>query len=122
MLVRIDPSLSTPLSDQVASSVRRAMAEGDLQQGQRLPAAREVARSLGVNMHTVLRGYQILRDEGLIELRPGRGAVVTAVTPQSRAALFEKARQLVADARSMGLSEAETLALVSSCMSSPAQV
>ena len=32
---------------------------------------------MGINLHTVLKGYQMLRDEGLVELRRGRGAVVT---------------------------------------------
>ena len=43
-----------------------------------MSSAREVAASLGVNLHTVLRAYQLLRDEGLVDMRRGRGAVVTA--------------------------------------------
>lgn len=116
MLVKIDPNSSVPLSDQVAASVRRSMVEGALRMGDRLPAAREVARSLGVNVHTVLRGYQALKAEGLIDLRPGRGAVVTATAPRSRAMLVECGNQLVALARELGMSDAETLSLVSDCL------
>ncbi|MEU2050598.1 GntR family transcriptional regulator, partial [Streptomyces albidoflavus] len=86
---------------------------GGFAPGDRLPAARTLADSLGVNVHTVLRGYQQLRDEGLIELRRGRGAVVTRTdTVSSRAALLPHARTLVAEARSLGLDEKEILALV----------
>ncbi|MFF1449661.1 GntR family transcriptional regulator [Streptomyces sp. NPDC058274] len=110
MLIRIDAGSALPLAEQVAASVRRALAEGALAPGDRLPAAREVARLLEVNVHTVLRGYQQLRDEELIDLRRGRGAVVTAVPAQAR--LREAASQLVAAAREAGFSESRVVALV----------
>ncbi len=76
MLITIDPNAGA-VFDQVADAVTVQIAAGDLQQGERLPAARDLADALGVNVHTVLHGYQRLRDDGLIELRRGRGAVVT---------------------------------------------
>lgn len=113
MLFRVDPNSTLPLGDQIAASVRGAIADGDVHTGERLPAARELADSLGVNVHTVLRGYQRLREEGLIELRRGRGAVVTgSADPAERARLVEGAHRLIADARALGLSDDEILALV----------
>jgi GntR family transcriptional regulator len=76
MLIRVDRSAAIPLHDQVAGAVRTAVLSGDAPRGQRLPTARELAGSLGISLHTVLRAYQDLRDEGLIELRRGTGAVV----------------------------------------------
>src|SRR5690606_23279816 len=102
-----------PLAEQVAAAVRRALADGALHPGDRLPAAREVARLLQINVHTVLRGYQQLREEGLIDLRRGRGAVVIAVPAQAR--LREAAIQLVAAAREAGLSESRAVALLRDC-------
>ncbi|MEU6713551.1 GntR family transcriptional regulator [Nonomuraea sp. NPDC046802] len=112
MLFRVDPSSSTPLSDQIAGCVRRGIADGLLTRGDRLPAGRELASSLGVNMHTVLRAYGDLRDEGLIELRPGRGATVTGASPADQARLVETVRELVATARRAGVGREELMSLV----------
>ncbi|MEU1373678.1 GntR family transcriptional regulator [Streptomyces triculaminicus] len=112
MLFRIDPSSPLPLGDQIAACVRGAIADGTVRTGERLPSARDLAASLGVNMHTVLRGYQRLREEGLLELRRGRGAVVTGGPSAERARLTEQARRLVTDARALGLGDNDVIDLV----------
>ncbi|MGI5340618.1 GntR family transcriptional regulator [Streptomyces sp. CA-181903] len=113
MLVRLDHGSPVPLGDQIAASVRGAVADGSVRPGERLPAARALADSLGVNVHTVLRGYQRLREEGIIELRRGRGAVVTAGDAVAdRARLLAAAGRLVAEARSSGLGDEAILNLV----------
>ncbi|MEU4209251.1 GntR family transcriptional regulator [Streptomyces sp. NPDC026206] len=113
MLIRLDPGSPLPLGDQIAAAVRGAIADGSVHPGERLPAARTLADSLGVNVHTVLRGYQRLREEGLIDLRRGRGAVVaTGTAPPGRARLVEGVRHLVADARALGMSDEEVVDLV----------
>lgn len=76
MLVRIDPTTPDPIYAQIEREIRAAIAAGSLAVGSRLPAARDLAASLDVNMHTVLRAYAELRESGDIELRRGRGAVV----------------------------------------------
>lgn len=76
MLFRVDPSSAAGLAEQIAAQVRGALVGGRLAPGDRLPPAREVAAGLDMNIHTVLRGYAMLRDEALVDLRRGRGAVV----------------------------------------------
>lgn len=102
MLIVIDPASSVALHEQIAAAARRAIAEGQVSAGDRLPAARDLAESLQVNMHTVLRAYNALRDEGLIELRRGRGAVVLAHSPPPPE-VNDAVADLVARARKHGI-------------------
>ncbi len=114
MLWQVDPTSSTPLHVQVAACVRREMAAGRLDRGDRLPSAKEVAAVLDVNLHTVLRAYQSLRDEGLIDLRRGRGAVVSATDPAPEARLRTLVTELVAEARRVGASPTDLARLIES--------
>ncbi|MFI8877338.1 GntR family transcriptional regulator [Streptomyces sp. NPDC055243] len=116
-MVRIDATSAVPLADQIAACARRAVADGSVRPGERLPAARLLADSLGVNVHTVLRGYQRLRAEGLIELRRGRGAtVVDGAVVRARAQLGERVRVFVAEALELGLSADEVRSLVDTAL------
>ncbi|GAA1239053.1 GntR family transcriptional regulator [Microbacterium phyllosphaerae] len=111
MLIRIDADSARPLFDQVATSVRADILTGRLGPGDRLPAARELADALEINLHTVLRAYQQLRDEGLIDLRRGRGAVVAA-SAAPLAELSHDIAALVARAASLGVSPTTLAALI----------
>ena len=86
--VNIDRSAPLPLHDQVAAQIRRAIAEGEAGPGERLPLAKDLAAVLGANKNTVLRAMHLLRDEGLLEFRRGRGITV-AGTPQQGAVLTQ---------------------------------
>ena len=114
MLWQVDPTSSTPLHVQVAACVRREMAAGRLDRGDRLPSAKEVAGLLDVNLHTVLRAYQSLRDEGLIDLRRGRGAVVSAADPAPEARLRTLVTELVTEARRVGATPTDLARLIES--------
>lgn len=111
MLIRIDPASGDALFDQLAAAVRAEIGRGALRPGDRLPAARELAASLDVNIHTVLHAYQELRDEGLVDLRRGRGAVVTERAAPS-AELLDAVRRLTADARRRGVAPATLVAMI----------
>jgi len=111
MLIRVDPSSAIPLFEQLAAAVRSEVLRQSVVAGERLPSARDLAESLDLNVHTVLRGYQLLRDEGLIDLRRGRGAVVTDHA-RNYAALAAVLPQLVAEAKRLNLSPTALAALV----------
>lgn len=108
MLIRVDESSERAIYAQIADSVRADIARGRISPGMTLAPARQVAASLGINVHTVLRAYQELRDERLVDLRRGRGAVVTAAAA-GLTELHHEVERLVAHARSLGVS-AETVA------------
>ena len=112
MLFRIDPAATEPIYAQIAARVRSAAARGELEAGERLPAARDLAESLQINLHTVLRAYQDLRDDGVIELRRGRGAVVSAGAGRDIGPLTDAIAVVAATARRLGVSPDTTLALV----------
>jgi len=116
MLFRVDRESSVPLADQIAVQLRVAIAADDLAPGERLPPARELAKSLRVNMHTVLRAYQQLSDEGLIEMRQGRGAFVREDAGAALLRVSELVTQLVAEARKLGLAPADVHARIDRLM------
>ncbi len=111
MLMTVDPTASEPLFSQLAASVRQSIVRGTTRAGDRLPAARDVAESLDVNIHTVLRAYQELRDEGLVDMRRGRGAVVTDLA-RGYSGLSDAVGTLVAEARRLGVGSSTLTALI----------
>jgi DNA-binding transcriptional regulator YhcF (GntR family) len=111
MLVRIDPTSDRSLNEQIAAGIRRAIVERSIGPGDRLPSAKQMAGALDVNMHTVLKAYARLRDEGLLEMRRGRGVTVLG-RASATADLVELARRLVEEGRRVGLSAQEIRQLV----------
>ncbi|WP_110588248.1 GntR family transcriptional regulator [Microbacterium suaedae] len=114
MLIRVDDASSVPLGIQIAVQIRRSIATGELDAGERLPPAREVASDLDVNLHTVLRAYGMLRDEGLIEMRRGRGTRVCAEPSPAFVELSALIDQTVQKAATLGLSRQQIMDIMAS--------
>jgi len=108
--VNIDRHAGSPLHQQVAAQVRRAIAEGEAGPGERLPPADDLAAVLGVNKNTMLRALHLLREEGLLEFRRGRGIMV-AGSPQHGAVLAQ-VRQLLAFARQQGYGRTDAIQMI----------
>jgi GntR family transcriptional regulator len=108
--VNIDRDDPLPLHDQVAAEIRRSLADGEAGPGERLPPAKDFAAVLDVNVNTVLRAFRILRDEGLLEFRRGRGVTV-AGTPE-RSHLVSQLHTLVKTARRDGIQREEVVRML----------
>jgi GntR family transcriptional regulator len=106
----IDRSDRMALHDQVAAEIRRAIADGEAQPGERLPPSMDLAALFGVNRNTVLRALRLLRDEGIVDFTRGRGVRVTG-TPE-RSAVITRVSELIDFARTQGYRRSELVALI----------
>jgi GntR family transcriptional regulator len=93
MFIRVERGSSIPISRQIGEQIRAQCLAGTLKPGDSLPAVRRLAQQLAVNVNTVLRVYERLAAEKLIEMRHGDG---TYVLPNSARA---EATRLMADQR-----------------------
>ncbi|HUX05603.1 MAG TPA: GntR family transcriptional regulator [Acidimicrobiales bacterium] len=109
-LPRVNKNEPVSLHEQVAAEIRRAIAEGEAVQGERLPPAVDLAVVLGVNKNTVIRALHILREEGLLDFTRGRGVRVVG-TPQ-RGAVLARIDELLDYARAQGYRRDEVVALI----------
>jgi GntR family transcriptional regulator len=109
MIVSLEVGGDVPLYQQLRDRIMEAIADGRLTAGDSLPATRQLAADLGINMHTVNKAYDLLRREGLIRLARRTGAVVvrdpsSGPPPADVTDEWEgRARTLLAEAVAKGL-------------------
>jgi GntR family transcriptional regulator len=78
MLFRPNPSSGVPIYLQLMEQVKHGIETGALRPGDQLPGIRPLAEELVINPNTVAKAYRELEHEGVIELRHGAGAFVSA--------------------------------------------
>lgn|SRR5262245_23791892 len=95
MLIDLDPKNPTPVFRQIADEVRRGISIGVLRPGDPLPAVRQLAADLRVNANTVQHAYRTLEQEGVVEVRRGKGTFISpAVRDPGKARQTVVARQI----------------------------
>jgi len=122
MFIRIDPASGVPIIRQIIDQVRTQCVSGSLQPGARIPSVRELARTLVVNQNTILRAYERLTAEGLLERRHGEGTFVAQFRAnprlkQEQDALHAEAERLIRRGAALGLSAAELRGLIDDVLS-----
>jgi GntR family transcriptional regulator len=78
MLFRPNPSLGVPIYLQLMEQIKHAIETGALRAGEQLPGIRPLAEELVINPNTVAKAYRELEHQGVIELRHGAGAFISA--------------------------------------------
>ena len=100
---------------QIVKQVRQALQLGLLEPGEQLPTVKEVVSSVAINPNTVLKAYQVLEHQGLVEGRQGVGTFVRASlrgpSPVQQAALRRRLEQWLRSAYAAGLDEDGVTAL-----------
>jgi GntR family transcriptional regulator len=106
---------SQPIYRQLRDRVVAMMLDGVLKEGDPLPSVRTVAAEYRVNPLTVLKGYQQLVDEGLVETRRGRGMFINTgarsllLEGERRKFLGEEWPRIYATIQRLGLKPEELL-------------
>ena len=114
---QIDVQSGLPVYRQLMDQIKYYVASGALVPGDQLPSIRELAQSLTLNPTTIVKAYNELAHERVIELRQGKGAFVAAQASMLSAREREKtlrriARQLAVEATQMGIESGRLLELV----------
>src|ERR671930_2230420 len=109
MIFRPNPTLGVPIYLQLMEQVKHAIETGALRAGEQLRGIRPLAEELVINVNTVAKAYRELEHEGVIELRHGAGAFVSApARPKKAADNLRAGKTIVASAverlRARGLS------------------
>jgi GntR family transcriptional regulator len=114
MYITIDESDRRPIYRQVADEIKGLIARGELHEGMALPPVRQVADDLGVNLNTIAAAYRELQKEGLLSVRHGSGALVSArrVSQQNDAELRKGLRASLAHLALAGLPRSEIVEIV----------
>lgn len=114
MRIEMDFNGEEALYIQLRNRIILGIATSELQEGDVLPSVRQLAESIGINMHTVNKAYAVLRQEGFVKMDRRRGAVI-AIDARRLEAVEELRQELavvLARASCRNISRQEVHALI----------
>ena len=85
MLIEIDINSDEAIYVQLCNQIIMGIATDQLKVGETLPSVRQLADTIGINMHTVNKAYSVLRQEGFLSIDRRRGAVISIDVDKIRA-------------------------------------
>ena len=114
MLIEIDFNSDEALYVQLQNQIIMGIATATIQEGESLPSVRQLADTVGINMHTVNKAYAVLRQEGFIQLDRRKGAVIALDVDKLKAVaeMREQLRIVLAQGRCKNISKEEVHELV----------
>ena len=102
-----------PVYEQVLYAVRKALVRGQLAPGDAFPSVRALSQELKINPNTAFKIVGVLKNEGILEVQPGIGTVVSASyepPDKERLALLEDTLETLAvNAKQLGLKRADVI-------------
>lgn len=106
MIISIDVNSDEAFYLQIRNQVILAIATDELKQGEYLPSVRDLAETIGINMHTVHKAYGLLKEEGYLQLDRRRGAVIAVNVDELRtqAIFLQELKFLIARGICKGMS------------------
>ncbi|WP_033827452.1 GntR family transcriptional regulator [Bacillus andreraoultii] len=109
MIISLDLQSDVPIYIQLKNKIIEGIASKQLKLGEALPSVRVFAQDLGVNMHTVNKAYQLLKQDGYIQIHRQKGVVINpdGMPPQDadfRVKLQEQLRPLISESICRGMS------------------
>ncbi|RAL26927.1 GntR family transcriptional regulator [Thermoflavimicrobium daqui] len=112
MLIEIDLESDLPIYSQLVNQIIEGIATGHLKPGEGLPSVRTLAADLGINLHTVNKAYQILKQKGFVLIHRQKGVVIQPQGIAKADAYFiegikETVKPLVAESICRDISEEE---------------
>lgn len=114
MFIEIDFNSDEAIYMQLRNQIILGIATSQFQEGDMLPSVRQLAESIGINMHTVNKAYTVLKQEGYVKVDRRRGAMI-AIDIDKMQALEEVRRELqvtLAKASCKNISREEVHALI----------
>ena len=94
MVIEIDFNSDEAIYVQLMNQIILGIATSRLQEGDPLPSVRQLADTIGINMHTVNKAYSLLRQEGFVTIDRRRGAII-AVDENKIKAMEEMKENLI---------------------------
>ena len=85
MLIEIDFNSDEAIYVQLCNQIIMGIATEQLKVGETLPSVRQLADTIGINIHTVNKAYSVLRQEGFLSIDRRRGAVISIDVDKIRA-------------------------------------
>ena len=114
MFIEIDFNSDEAIYVQLRNQIILGIATAQFQEGDMLPSVRQLAESIGINMHTVNKAYTVLKQEGYVKVDRRKGAMI-AIDIDKMQALNEVRREMqvtLAKASCKNISREEVHALI----------
>lgn len=99
MVVEIDFNSNEAIYVQLMNQIIMGIATSRLQEGDTLPSVRQLADTIGINMHTVNKAYSLLRQEGFVTIDRRKGAIIAVDVNKMKALEEMKENLMIALAR-----------------------